>query len=109
MSASSVREATEVPELQSKLEKLDEERSRVQEELKRLQMSVALDADDDEPQGNGAADKARVRFSSAGASAESSSVSSATPSSERSLKGDTLDTSGRSTGRRLSTPACAQA
>ena len=109
MSASSVREATEVPELQSKLEKLDEERSRVQEELKRLQMSVALDADDDEPQGNGAADKARVRFSSAGASAESSSVSSATPSSERSLKGDTLDTSGRSTGRRLSTPGSAMA
>ena len=56
---------TELPELQSKLEKLDEERTRVQEELKRLQSAAALEQDTEMPEGNSSngGDKPRVRFS----------------------------------------------
>ena len=48
---------TEVPELQSKLEKLDEERTRVQEELRRLQSAAALEQDAEMPEGTSNGEK----------------------------------------------------
>ena len=65
--ASLGREGLELPELQSKLEKLDEERTRVQEELRRLQSAAALDQDGESDgtggSGGSGGDKPRVRFS----------------------------------------------
>ena len=56
---------TELPDLTSRLEKLDEERTRVQEELRRLQTAGAvLEQDADLPEGGSSnGEKQRVRFS----------------------------------------------
>ena len=53
---------SELPELQSRLEKLDEERTRVQEELRRLQSAADLEVQEDGG-GSNSGDKPRVRFS----------------------------------------------
>jgi len=52
----------EAPELQHKLEKLDEERTKLQEELRRLQSAVALEQDAEITDGSNG-EKPRVRFS----------------------------------------------
>ena len=56
---------TEEPELQARLEKLDEERHCVQEELKRLQSAAALEQETDPNDGSSSSqgEKPRVRFS----------------------------------------------
>ena len=60
--SSSRRQAgEEAPELQHKLEKLDEERAKLEEELRRLQTSAIGEADVDTDGSTG--EKARVRFS----------------------------------------------
>ena len=53
----------EAPELQHKLEKLDEERTKLQEELQRLQSAAALEQDADMTDGSNNGEKPRVRFS----------------------------------------------
>ena len=53
--------ADQAPELQSRLEKLDEERLRLHEDLRRIQSAAALEQDGDVTDGNG--EKPRVRFS----------------------------------------------
>lgn len=52
----------EAPELQNKLEKLDEERTKLQEELRRLQSATALEQDSELTDGSNG-EKPRVRFS----------------------------------------------